>query len=92
MESDLITDGCEPPCGCWDLNSGPLEEQSGALTHWAISPALNCFYYQNECGYEFGGYVKVPLRARSSYTLNGFQLLDQEHAILGESICFVLTG
>jgi hypothetical protein len=31
--SDLITDGCEPPCGCWDLNSGPLEEQSGALTH-----------------------------------------------------------
>jgi hypothetical protein len=21
-ESDLITDGCEPPCGCWDLNSG----------------------------------------------------------------------
>jgi hypothetical protein len=25
--SDLITGGCEPPCGCWDLNSGPLEEQ-----------------------------------------------------------------
>ena len=32
-ESDLVTDGCELPCGCWDLNSGPLEEQSGALTH-----------------------------------------------------------
>jgi hypothetical protein len=26
--SDLITDGCEPPCGCWELNSGPLEDQS----------------------------------------------------------------
>jgi hypothetical protein len=38
-ESDFVTDGCEPPCGCWDLNSGPSEEQSGALTHWAISPA-----------------------------------------------------
>jgi hypothetical protein len=25
-------DGCEPPCGCWDLNSGPLEEQSVLLT------------------------------------------------------------
>jgi hypothetical protein len=24
--------GCEPPCGCWDLNSGPLEEQSVLLT------------------------------------------------------------
>ena len=23
---------CEPPCGCWELNSGPLEEQSVLLT------------------------------------------------------------
>jgi hypothetical protein len=23
---DSITDGCEPPCGWWELNSGPLEE------------------------------------------------------------------
>jgi hypothetical protein len=30
--SDLIADGCEPPCGCWELNSVPLEEQSGLLT------------------------------------------------------------
>jgi hypothetical protein len=22
---------CEPPCGCWDLNSGPSEEQSVPL-------------------------------------------------------------
>ena len=27
-----ITDGCEPPCGCWELNSGPLEEQAMPLT------------------------------------------------------------
>jgi hypothetical protein len=30
--SDLITDGCEPPCGCWELNSVPLEEHSVLLT------------------------------------------------------------
>jgi len=29
---DPITDGWEPPCGCWELNSGPLEEQSVLLT------------------------------------------------------------
>jgi hypothetical protein len=29
--SDLITGGCELPCGCWDLNSGPLEGQSVLL-------------------------------------------------------------
>jgi len=30
--SDLITGGCEPPCGSWDLNSRPSEEQSVLLT------------------------------------------------------------
>jgi hypothetical protein len=29
---DLITGGCEPPCGCWDLYSGPLEKQPMLLT------------------------------------------------------------
>jgi hypothetical protein len=29
--SDLITGGCEPPYGCWDLNSVPLEEQTVLL-------------------------------------------------------------
>ena len=37
--SDLITDGNEPPCGCWDLNSGPLGRSVSALNHGAISPA-----------------------------------------------------
>ena len=27
-----ITDGCESPCGFWDLNSRPLEEQLVLLT------------------------------------------------------------
>jgi hypothetical protein len=30
--SELIKDGCEPPCGCWDLNSGPAEEHLVLLT------------------------------------------------------------
>jgi hypothetical protein len=30
--SPNFTDGCEQPCGCWELNSGPLEEQSVLLT------------------------------------------------------------
>ena len=31
-QTDLISDGCEPPCGCWELNSGPLEKQAMLLT------------------------------------------------------------
>ena len=30
--SDPITNGYESPCGCWDLNSEPLEEQPVLLT------------------------------------------------------------
>jgi hypothetical protein len=32
-----ITDGSEPPCRCWELNLGPLEEQPLLLT---IEPSL----------------------------------------------------
>jgi hypothetical protein len=35
--SDPITDGYEPPCGCWELNSRPQEEESLLLT---IEPSL----------------------------------------------------
>jgi hypothetical protein len=35
--SDLSMNGCELPCGCWDLNSGPSEEQSVLLT---VEPSL----------------------------------------------------
>jgi hypothetical protein len=47
--SDLITDGCGLPCGCWDLNSGPLEEQSVLLP---AEPSLqpNIFLYNRCCG------------------------------------------
>ena len=42
---DLITDGCEPPCGCWELNSGPLEEQAMLLT---AEPSLQpCIIFLN---------------------------------------------
>ena len=30
--SNLIIDGCEPPCGFWELNSEHLKEQSMLLT------------------------------------------------------------
>ena len=41
-------DGCEPPCGCWDLNSGPLGEQavSAYPLSYLTSPNFN-FYLLN---------------------------------------------
>ena len=34
---NLITDGCRPPCCCWELDSGPLEDQSVLLTSLSLS-------------------------------------------------------
>ena len=42
--SDLIMDGCEPPRVCWDLNSGPSEEQLVLLT---TEPSLQPFIFFN---------------------------------------------
>ena len=38
---ELITDGCKPPYGCWDLNSGPLQKQPVLLTN---EPSLQPLY------------------------------------------------
>ena len=45
--SDPITDGCKSPCGCWELHSGPLEEQSVLLTaEPSFQPPCLQFYNQ----------------------------------------------
>ena len=46
--SDPITDGCEPPCGCWELNSELLEEQTLFLT---TEPPETIFYYRETGSY-----------------------------------------
>jgi hypothetical protein len=37
-----IIDGCEPPCSCWGLNSGPVEEQPVLLTSEPSLQPLKC--------------------------------------------------
>jgi hypothetical protein len=46
---DPITDGCEPPCGCWELNSGPQEEQLVLLTADPLSSLKDSFLKWNFC-------------------------------------------
>jgi hypothetical protein len=43
--SDPIADGCEPPCGCWELNSGTLEELSVLSTaKSSLQPLLTLIF------------------------------------------------
>jgi hypothetical protein len=45
--SDLITDGCEPPYGCWELNSGSLEEEAVLLTADPFLHPLMLSFFKN---------------------------------------------
>ena len=47
IPEDSITDGCEPPRGSWELNSGPLGEQSVPLP---IEPSLQPLKLMFLCG------------------------------------------
>jgi len=50
--SDPITDGCEPPYGCWELNSGPLEGQSVLLTaEPSLQPSVSFYICVSVCLY-----------------------------------------
>ena len=62
---DLITNGCEPPCGCWELNSGPLEEQSVLLTSEPSPQHLAYTFNPHSTLYPFSFY---------SGTMRGFLL------------------
>ena len=72
--------GCEPPRGCWELNSGPLKEQCSNC--WAISPAplmvsKNCQQQFNICLHK--AFSKVlplyfPQAAHSPRNLNIFHI------------------
>lgn len=36
-----VTDSCKLSCGCWELNSSPLEEQVLPLNHLSSSPKMS---------------------------------------------------
>ena len=42
---DLITAGCEPPCGCRGIELRTFGRAGNALNHCAISPAPSRFSY-----------------------------------------------
>jgi hypothetical protein len=55
-----ITEGCELPCDCWELTSGPLEEQSVLLTtEPSLQPPSLCFLRQGFSVYPYQGWNSI---------------------------------
>ena len=69
-----VTNSCELSCGCWELNLGPLEEQSVLLTAESSLQLLLChfsFYFFSFC------YLFCPSVVRSCCgTLTGMELSE----------------
>ena len=53
-----ITDSCEPPWGCWELNSEPLEEQSVLLTTEPFLHPLRLLFSTNGAGSTGGQHIE----------------------------------
>jgi len=60
----LITGGCEASCVCWELNSGPLEEQSVLLT---AEPSLQPLFSE----FSFVLYLLVVVPVAHMYACGG---------------------
>ena len=43
-----VTGDCKPPCWCWGLNSGLLQEQQVFWTNWEIIQNICCCFFNSE--------------------------------------------
>ena len=69
--SDLSTDGCEPPCGCWELNSGPLEEQSVLLTtEPSLQPLEGSIFLKQCCSAVTEAWAKIWTLGSASFLIS----------------------
>ena len=67
-----VTDKCELPCGCWELNPGPLEEQPLLLTSELSLPALRVRFLKSKTKLE----TKGPHSWELLFEIYNFPLLE----------------
>ena len=76
---DPITDGCEPICGCWELNSGPMEEQAMLLTSEpSLQPLAKIFFLR----FIYYLYNFLPPHARGGCQIF-LQMVCSHHVVAG---------
>jgi hypothetical protein len=75
-------DGCEPPRGCWDLNSGPSEKQSVFLTTEPSLQPLHFFFFFNHIKLEKRRSRNVLTQHRSSTHLKILGIINYFSIVL----------
>jgi hypothetical protein len=71
-----IIDGCEPPSSCWELNSGPLEEQLVLLTaEPSLHPLWVLFVKQGHRQFSVGQENSITYRDISLFHMKFLRIL-----------------
>ena len=89
-----VTDSCELPCGCWELNSGPLEEQSVCFSPEpslriliaAIGTPLALVSRLSNCASQAGFELEIVLPQHSKCSNYSHASLHLAHTSLEEHI------
>lgn len=75
--SDFIINGCKFPCGCWELNLGPLDEQTVLSTAGpSLQPHQSSFMsrLQSQPGFsENSVYTHMRAKSRHSTTVQDWR-------------------
>ena len=72
-----VTDSCELPCGCWELNPGALEEQAVLLT---TEPSLQLIVFSFV--FVFVYFFKIYLFNICEYIVAVFRHTRRGHQVL----------
>jgi hypothetical protein len=83
--SDLIMDGCEPPCGCWDLNS---EQPVLLTTEPSLQPKDHLLMELMQC-YSWRKLVKIK---NSLFSIFLFCSLGQKLVYISNIFGFFFWG
>lgn len=76
-----VTDGCEPPCGCWESTSNLLDEELGVLaTESCLQPSTASYF----------NLVTAPIKGTST---SFGPLISEAHQFpFGFLLCYMTQG
>jgi hypothetical protein len=89
---DPITDGCEPPCGCWELNSEPLGKQPVLLTaEPSLQPRVQLLLTRmlNQPLSDYGrpvAFFPAPARSRSIWIGMWWEVERPQHSLKDHTV------
>jgi hypothetical protein len=82
-----VIDGCEPPCGCRELNSGPVEEPLLLTTEPSPQPLFSIILIAKISSYKFPSRLFRCLKIQTKRMTGSFIYLTPRQSFLPTAFC-----